>query len=369
MESNREISPLKNNSYVRAVADQVYGDCMENVVECPTFEDLSGNGDYINLANSLIGKITQSKPGLFGKRPYQIISIERRPEIYITCGVLAEWRDFLPLPLGSGGDKELLEDPSPTKIEASDFDPWDYRGRIVDAKKLLTGDYKEIHSEIDRILNERGGFFVPPKAVWTEGFCDDCNGTGKVDCTCDNGKIICPTCKGEYYKCPSCDGLSTRSCSCCGGRGKIWGTTRKYVRKVNQWDLDFEYVEEDVSDFLTCQSCGGSGREECDEGHGLGILECPDCNGEGYITCPECNGTKKANCKTCNGHGEKLWALFMLQKFIDYFVVAPVTGFRTNAPYAMSPENGPIVPGEPLSIGKYFIEDTPFGYIEGTKER
>nr|MCR5739831.1 hypothetical protein [Lachnospiraceae bacterium] len=74
MESNREIPPVKNNSYVRAIAEQAYGDCLEHIDEYPTFEDLGGNGDYINLANNLIEKITQTKPGFFGRRPYQLIS-------------------------------------------------------------------------------------------------------------------------------------------------------------------------------------------------------------------------------------------------------------------------------------------------------
>ncbi len=368
MESNREIPPMKNNSYVRTIAEQAYGDCMEHIDEYPTYEDLSGNGDYINLANNLIEKITQTKPGFFGRRPYQLISIERRPEIYLTCGVLAEGRDFIKAPIGAGGDKSALEDPSPTKLDPSDFDPWDYSGRLVDAQKLLSGD----SGEIKRVANERGNFFVPPKAIWTEGFCDDCNGTGKVECTCDKGKILCPTCKGEVYYCPSCNGLGSRTCGGCGGRGwsdetsTDWGW--KTVNDVDYENGSYVYGKVTTTQRCTCTVCGGSGQEECDECHGLGILECPECNGEGHITCPECNGTKKANCKTCHGHGEKIWALFMLQKFFDYFEVAPVTGFRTGAPYDLSLENGTNIPGGPLSFGIKFTEDTEVGFKEGTKE-
>lgn len=54
MESNREIPPMKNNSYVRTIAEQAYGDCMEHIDEYPTYEDLSGNGDYIKSAMSVM---------------------------------------------------------------------------------------------------------------------------------------------------------------------------------------------------------------------------------------------------------------------------------------------------------------------------
>ena len=359
-------SQKKNEGYVYSIVKKKYGACKESLEDYPKHEDLTGRGDYIDLATNLIDRINSVRPGLFGGKPYKIISIERRPEIYISCGGVLELRDLVEAPYANLYNIDGAPSPSPTRKKPSDFDPWDYPGMPIDAERLISGDEKVIER-----FKEEGRYFFIPESIWTEGFCNDCNGVGKLDCSCNNGKLVCPTCRGKEIECQSCHGSGSSRCRTCSGRGSV---TEHYVTQEKEyWNfgdggLQSRWVDRDYTSQEVCPECDGTGDVTCYSCDGSGTESCYTCNDKGYITCPDCNGTKKAICKTCYGNGEKLNGLGMWQNYYYFCTVAPVTGFRTNSRYNITPMTPPIVPGEPLSQRALFKEDRIIGQKEGTEE-
>jgi len=80
----------------------------------------------------------------------------------------------------------------------------------------------------------------------------------------------------QWVTCTTCGGSGRVTCPTCGGSGRVTTTT-------------------------TCPSCGGSGVS------GTG-LPCPTCGGSGRVTttttCSRCGGSGKITCPTCGGKGK-----------------------------------------------------------------
>jgi hypothetical protein len=93
-------------------------------------------------------------------------------------------------------------------------------------------------------------------------YCTECNDTGKVKCSCYDGK-------------------ESKTCSNCNGSGKVEVLTN---------DLEERYIQ--------CGECDGSGKKK--KYHSK-------CNGSGNLQCNNCLGANKdVECQDCDGNGEVL---------------------------------------------------------------
>jgi len=130
----------------------------------------------------------------------------------------------------------------------SDVDVWNYT--------LLTTE-KFVHN---------GESFEVPGSHHVER-CGRCDGSGKVTC-------------------PKCGGSGDEPCSVCSGSGQIKKTRQEYRHTADKVYSDghrepvYSYV--DVSYFVNCSNCHGSGR-----------VNCYNCDGVGKITCSICEGYGK----------------------------------------------------------------------------
>ena len=137
-------------------------------------------------------------------------------------------------------------------------------------------------SHPDGYIEEREGYHKCT-ACGTSGVCDRCGGTGKmVDDYCSNG----------YLDCSQCNGEGRMRCSC--GDGKCW------------------HCHGDG--YLPCELCHGSD-QNCMACHGTNKVkcnsctrgECMQCDGTLYTgICDKCNGTGKNECNICHGTGIRL---------------------------------------------------------------
>lgn len=151
--------------------------------------------------------------------------------------------------------------------------------------------------------------------------CDECKGSGKVQCTyCNEGKIKCETCEGTgkstctdcsgigIISCKDCvNGVVTSFCSECHGAGKdyhyyfIGNSLQEYTTEC--WFCNGTGFEK-----TTCKTCGGSGTtgKTCSKCSGTGKQGlCSSCSGTGKSECSHCEGTEKISCPVCNGTGKK----------------------------------------------------------------
>lgn len=95
--------------------------------------------------------------------------------------------------------------------------------------------------------------------------------------------VSCNNCGGEGRQdCNECGGTGNESCQECEGEGNV-----------------------------TCGECGGKGKVLDDEGNyepcdycDNGEVECDECGGDGRLDCSECDGTGRVYCDYCDGDGE-----------------------------------------------------------------
>ena len=190
-----------------------------------------------------------------------------------------------------------------------------YRGQVF-KKDLLEHHLGEGHILVGK------GIWISPSQI-----CDRCEGKGWIPCEacsstghvvvscseCNNGRIVCPVCKGSgstacpsckgrgkyVVNCPKCNGTGSIQCRGCGGKGTIWKYYHRYYpyRRYR----------------ATCPRCGGRGKVACTWCGGKKTVgaTCPTCQGTGRITCPKtvrcphCKGTGKTRriCEACVGRG------------------------------------------------------------------
>jgi hypothetical protein len=100
---------------------------------------------------------------------------------------------------------------------------------------------------------------------------------------------------GDYISCESCDGSGRQTCYDCDGDGSR------------------ECYECDGSGYQECSSCEGHGEESCSYCDGEGMIEgvdgeeteCSDCSGRGNVDCSDCDGRGRENCSDCDGDGSR----------------------------------------------------------------
>ncbi len=92
------------------------------------------------------------------------------------------------------------------------------------------------------------------------------NKSGTLSINNSSGAYVLESTGGDYISCDSCDGSGRRSCYECDGDGSY-----------------------------TCSNCDGDGtvgkgddKEDCPRCDGDGTRECDDCGGSGVTDCPEC---------------------------------------------------------------------------------
>lgn len=128
--------------------------------------------------------------------------------------------------------------------------------------------------------------------------CSNCGGDGDIERNCANcggdGKRDCLSCHGKGYDdCSGCSGDGERRCGRCNGTGEDWKDDR-----CNSCGGDGE---------VKCSSCSGSGNKRCSACSGSGDRRCSSCSGRGTSEsrCSACSGSgrREATCSTCGGSG------------------------------------------------------------------
>lgn len=133
--------------------------------------------------------------------------------------------------------------------------------------------------------------------------CSTCGGDGKVSSTCSS----CDG-KGTYYvTCDSCGGDGKKSCSKCSGYGKVkCGTCKSGKIKCHSCAGDGYIGSKYSSIAKVCKTCRGSGKQNCDVCDGTSYRKCTTCDGYGWSRCRICDvtGKYKAKCSNCGGDGK-----------------------------------------------------------------
>jgi hypothetical protein len=130
------------------------------------------------------------------------------------------------------------------------------------------------------------------------GTCDECGGSGEVQCSeCNGGSIECYRCDGAgEIECSRCDGEGLTECESCVGDGEIECTKCEGDGEIDGIACDLC----DESGRINCGDCSGSGKEECSRCDGDGSTECSRCDGDGSSECDECGGSGTINCYECS---------------------------------------------------------------------
>jgi hypothetical protein len=119
--------------------------------------------------------------------------------------------------------------------------------------------------------------------------------TGIMSTEKSDGDYTLESTGGDYISCESCDGSGRNTCYECDGDGSR------------------ECYECDGSGYQSCSSCDGHGEETCSYCDGEGMIEgidgeeteCPDCSGRGNVDCSDCDGRGREDCEYCDGDGSR----------------------------------------------------------------
>jgi hypothetical protein len=151
-------------------------------------------------------------------------------------------------------------------------------------------------------LPASAAFLTAPGSVGYEHTCYACSGACKVTCmACSGqGRTNCMVCYGSgKLNCSSCHGLKQLGCTACSGRGS-W---TDYIPQ-QYWDSSTNsYIHSTRTEFKTCMSCSGAGKQTCYACDYAGKVQCNGCHGSGKINCIPCGTTGKVNCGDCNATG------------------------------------------------------------------
>jgi len=143
--------------------------------------------------------------------------------------------------------------------------------------------------------------FTPMPPLGFVKSCATCAGNGEVTCGGCNGAraLTCSGCGGSgSLVCNRCGGGGRQTCSTCGGAGY-----RVYDRQKSYHDSASNSTQyRTVQDRQTC-SCSG-GRVTCNGCGGSGRNTCASCGGNGKVNCSQCAGRGVETCRACEGKGK-----------------------------------------------------------------
>jgi len=106
----------------------------------------------------------------------------------------------------------------------------------------------------------------------------------------DGGYISCDTCGGSgRVTCEYCNGDGERECSRCDGDGERECRECDGSGVIPCDECDNGKIKDDDGNEKDCPTCNGSGDRECPECDGRGKYECPECDGRGSWDCDECS--------------------------------------------------------------------------------
>ncbi len=117
---------------------------------------------------------------------------------------------------------------------------------------------------------------------------------------------------GEYVRCEYCGGSGRQECGDCGGDGReecydcsgngdrdCGDCDGNGTHPCSNCDGDGE-VEGSDGEMETCTECDGEGAKECSDCNGRGRVECSNCDGDGRVDCSNCDGRGEVDCYECN---------------------------------------------------------------------
>ena len=127
-----------------------------------------------------------------------------------------------------------------------------------------------------------------------------------------SGEYLLEDTGGDYVRCEYCGGSGRQECGDCGGNGREdcyecdgSGTQEceecdgNGTQQCNNCDGSGE-VEGDEGEMESCPECDGDGHQECDDCSGRGTVDCDRCDGDGYQECSNCGGEGEVDCYECN---------------------------------------------------------------------